>query len=580
MESQDIWRPRLTGLKKGRLIQCGLLGYLALMAAPIPVSAAPVAGGAENNFTIEALEMAFVDIQPGTFLMGKANSAYTPENRSPIDQTPHQVTLTQGFSLQTTEVTQKQWQWVMGNNPSKFQGENLPVETVSWDDVQSFIQKLNRKSDSANPRLRFRLPTEAEWEYAARAGTTTPFACQESSSSLNQKKDSKWALNQLSGLDSCMGAYAWYNRNSDKTTHPVAQKKANPWGLYDMHGNVWEWVQDWYGDYPEEDVIDPAGPRGGNARVRRGGGWDQFWHNCESANRSNPILGYRSGNLGFRLVKTTLSPATPPLQPATAPIAAPQSPVPKSPVPTSGKDFLGMKFVYIKPGTFLMGSPASEPNRGKNETQHQVTLTQGFYLQTTELTQGQWQAIMGTTIKSQSRDHFQGLGSNFPMYFVSWQDTQKFIDRLNQRGQGTYRLPTEAEWEYAARAGTSGPFGIGDGQNLDASQANFNGEYPYGKGAKGLNRNQTIPVASFRPNAWGLYDMHGNVWEWVQDWYDAYSEGSEIDPIGPEVSYGKIVRGGSWYYDAQFSRSATRYFFDAYAVRTYFIGFRLVKISP
>jgi formylglycine-generating enzyme required for sulfatase activity len=228
-----------------------------------------------------------------------------------------------------------------------------------------------------------------------------------------------------------------------------------------------------------------------------------------------------------------------------------------------------MEFVLIQPGTFLMGSPESEEGRHHDEILHEVTLTKPYYLQTTPVTQEQWQAVMGD-----NPSYFQG--AHLPVERVSWDDVQQFIQRLNQRSEGTYRLPTEAEWEYAARAGTSTPFGIGNGVDIDSTQANFNGKYPYGKNKQGVYRERTTPVKSFAPNGWGLYDMHGNVCEWVQDWFGEYPEGEETDPQGTQLGCIRVSRGGGWYSYARNARSAIRYL-NSPGIRGYYIGFRLVK---
>ncbi|MEI6125616.1 MAG: formylglycine-generating enzyme family protein, partial [Pseudomonadota bacterium] len=172
-----------------------------------------------------------------------------------------------------------QWQAVMGSNPSYFQdcGSDCPVEQVSWDDVQSFITALNTKTGK-----NYRLPTEAEWEYAARAGTTTKYYC--------------------GNDESCLGNIAWYYDNSESTTHPAGKKIPNSWGLYDMSGNVFEWVQDWwYEGYSSDSVIDPQGPSSGSSRVLRGGGWYGRGNGCRSSFRSNSGPGDSSDYLGFRL---------------------------------------------------------------------------------------------------------------------------------------------------------------------------------------------------------------------------------------------------------------------------------------
>ncbi len=190
------------------------------------------------------------------------------------DATPHRVSITRGFEMGKYEVTQAQWEKVMGDNPSRFKGANLPVENVSWDDVQKFIHALNARNDG----YVYRLPTEAEWEYACRAGTAGDFA---------------------GSLDE-MG---WYMSNSGSQTHPVGTKKPNAWGLYDMHGNVLQWCQDWYGDYPGGKVVDPQGPGSGSNRVIRGGSWGSDATNCRSAARHRYSPDNRAAGLGFRLVR-------------------------------------------------------------------------------------------------------------------------------------------------------------------------------------------------------------------------------------------------------------------------------------
>jgi formylglycine-generating enzyme required for sulfatase activity len=225
--------------------------------------------------------------------------------------------------------------------------------------------------------------------------------------------------------------------------------------------------------------------------------------------------------------------------------------------------------VLIQPGSFMMGSPEDEIGRRDNEVLHKVTLTRPFYLQTTPVTQNQWQDVMGKTpslFKAADR----------PVENVSWADCQEFIQKLNAQSLGAYRLPTEAEWEYACRAGTSTPFGIGNGKDLDSSQANFNGSEPYGKGAKGVYREATTPVKSFTPNAWGLYDMHGNVWEWCQDFYDDYPTHAVTDPEGPARGSLHVFRGGSWNRRAILARSACRRDFTP-VIRGHNLGFRLVR---
>ena len=247
---------------------------------------------------------------------------------------------------------------------------------------------------------------------------------------------------------------------------------------------------------------------------------------------------------------------------------------------------LGMEFLYIKPGTFMMGSPSNEPGRNDNEIQHQVTLTKGFYMQTTEVTQGQWQAIMGS-----NPSYFKNCGNDCPVEQTSWNDVQEFVRKLNQREEGdTYRLPTEAEWEYAARAGSTTAFASGDitetdcgyDANLDAmgwycgnSDVSYSGceDNSEWGGSKCAG---THPVVQKQPNGWGLYDMHGNVWEWCQDGYRDYTSDTVTDPTGPSSGSFRVLRGGSYFSNAWVCRSAHRSRYNLGGRRSY-LGFRLVR---
>ena len=230
---------------------------------------------------------------------------------------------------------------------------------------------------------------------------------------------------------------------------------------------------------------------------------------------------------------------------------------------------LGMDFILIQPGTFMMGSPPREQSRDSDETLHSVELTRPYFLQNTLVTQQQWQQVMGTNPSwFKHPDH--------PVECVSWEDTQDFLTALNRRRQGVYRLPTETEWEYACRAGASTPFSVGNGEDLDAEQANFDGDYPYGRGLRKPSPGTTTAVKSYRPNCWGLYDMHGNVWEWCQDWYGDYPTAPVIDPQGPESGSDKALRGGSWDSQARACR-AVRRAYRRPEYRLNCIGFRLLR---
>jgi uncharacterized protein (TIGR02996 family) len=209
-----------------------------------------------------------------------------------------------------------------------------------------------------------------------------------------------------------------------------------------------------------------------------------------------------------------------------------------------------MAFAWLPPGSFLMGSPRGEEGRGVDETQHRVTLSRGFWLGVYPVMQAQWQAVLGS-----NPSLFQG--PDRPVDNVSWEDGQEFCRKLSGRDGRHYRLPTEAEWEYACRAGTTTPFHLG--QTISTDQANYNGTYSsYGKGKKGIYRKQTTAVGGFPPNAWGLFDLHGNVWEWCADRYGPYLDGVTKDPQNEPSGRARVLRGGSWRSGPWACRSAGR----------------------
>lgn len=212
---------------------------------------------------------------------------------------------------------------------------------------------------------------------------------------------------------------------------------------------------------------------------------------------------------------------------------------------------VSMTFAWIPPGTFLMGSPANESDRKNDETQHNVTLTKGFWLGIHQVTQAQWQEIMKANPKRVQKD------DRCPVVHVSWGMCQKFVHTLGQRTEKQFRLPSEAEWEYACRAGTTTPYSFGE--TISTDQANYDGTSTYGHGKVGVSRQNTTRVGKFLANAWGLYDMHGNVWEWCQDWYSLYSGSITEDPQGPAKGELRVLRGGSWNSGPSECRSANRY---------------------
>ncbi|MGQ0628547.1 MAG: SUMF1/EgtB/PvdO family nonheme iron enzyme [Phycisphaerales bacterium] len=210
---------------------------------------------------------------------------------------------------------------------------------------------------------------------------------------------------------------------------------------------------------------------------------------------------------------------------------------------------IGAVMVFISPGTFTMGTPATEADRGADETQHQVTLTRGFYLGKTEVTQAQWRAVMGN-------DPSNFKGDTLPVEKVSWDDCAEFCRKLSAKEGKKYRLPTEAEWEYACRAGTTTPFSFG--ATITPQQVNFDGNFTYGGSAKGLDRQKTVAAGSLPANPWGLHEMHGNVWEWCSDWYGESPARGATNPTGPEQGEHRVLRGGSWTDDPHYCRAGDR----------------------
>jgi formylglycine-generating enzyme required for sulfatase activity len=245
---------------------------------------------------------------------------------------------------------------------------------------------------------------------------------------------------------------------------------------------------------------------------------------------------------------------------------------------------VGMKLVLIPPGTFLMGSPEKEKDRSRDEgPPREVEITQPFYLGIYPVTQRQYEQVMGA-----NPSHFWEVPgqdtSRFPVERVSWEEAVEFCKKLSdlpeeKRCGRVYRLPTEAEWEYSCRGGARSSTPFHHGSSLSSTQANFDGRYPYGGGAEGPYLGRTTPVGSYKPNAWGLFDLHGNVWEWCSDWFDAgyYKQSPRQDPPGPPEGSHRVRRGGCWRRYGRYCRSACRGR-SGPAIRYSRLGFRVALV--
>ena len=591
------------------------------------------------------LKMILAWCPPGNFTMGSPQS----EKDRGADEDQVQVTLTNGFWLGQTEVTQGQWEAVMGTTPWKGQdyvkeGGNYPATNLSWEDATAFSKKLTEQERKAG-RLpeggEYVLPTEAQWEYACRAGSTTAYSFGDDVAKL--------------------GEYAWFNKNAwnvdEQFAHLVGTKKPNSWGLSDMHGNVWEWCQDMYAD-KLPGGRDPLVAAGASFRVRRGGCGDYAARPCRSALRFRSAPDDRYRHLGFRVAAVIPGINQPDnVMSVSDPGVRDSNSVPKPKKPArpellvapfnsetaresqeawakflGHQDFvetnsLGMKMVLIPPGEFQMGStpeqieqivkfdPSFKKEWGDNEQpQHRVRITQPFLLGQHEVTVGQFAAFvkdMGYKTEAETdgkggygcneaTGKFDGPDPNYnwkntgfpqedshPVVNVTHNDAQKFCEWLSQKEGVTYGLPTEAEWEYACRAGTTSIYYSGDDPEGLAAVGNVaDGTFKTKFSAGDTIASEdgfvfAAPVGHFRANAFHLYDMHGNVWEWCADWYlsDYYGQSPVDDPTGPTGASPRVFRGGGWRLTAWYCRSANRLRHTP-DDRSSILGFRVAAVIP
>jgi formylglycine-generating enzyme required for sulfatase activity/serine/threonine protein kinase len=469
-----------------------------------------------------------------------------------------EVLIGRDFYLGKYEVTQEEWDKVMGLNPSRFsrtgRGKDVlkdiadaelkrcPIEHVSRDEAQAFLDRLNKQEKEAG--WVYRLPREAEWEYACRGGPLSHRG--ESAYYFYFDKPTNELLPEQANFRSGKGL---------KRTCKVGSYRPNRLGLYDMHGNVFELCDD----------LETAAA-GALLRVARGGGWSNVASRCRAAFRAVGSPSRRGGSWSFGLrvarvpvggeiaVVQTPPDTLPDHAQEKKPVVAEASPQPvertTSTLPPTFKNILGMEFVLVPKGKSWLGGGGGRP--GEKE----VTIEQDFYLGKYEVTQAEWATVTGHTrgFFHRGRPEVQNVPdaelARFPVEHVSWVDAQDFLERLNKEAKEAgwvYRLPKEAEWEYACRGGPLSDkvqsayyFYFDKPTNeLLPGQANF-------KSGKGLNR--TCRVGSYQPNGLGLYDMHGNVWEWCDDADAKMEDGAHF----------RAMRGGGWYNPSKHCEAASR----------------------
>ena len=390
-----------------------------------------------------------------------------------------------------------------------------------------------------------------------------------------------------------------YNQNDGKGGYEqhtkVGSYLPNAWGLYDMHGNMWEWCLDWYtSDLGSSAVTDPKGPNSGSSRAMRGGSWNIYAQGCRSAYRNSYYPSYNGSHYGFRVV------LLPNVEPDYLVVDLNTGAVtPSSTGPDLSDDTCRTTELWLRripKGTFIMGSPDTEVGRASYETRHQVTLTEDFYIGVFEITQKQYLLIQGSNpsyykgdtrpVECVSYNAIRGTkstgGAGWPAYGHAV-DNDSFLGKLRAKTGQTFDLPTEAQWEYACRAGTT--TALNTGKNLTSidkdSAMDEAGRYRYNQNDGKGGYSEHAKVGSYLPNAWGLYDMHGNVREWCLDgWVFDLGSSAVTDPKGPNSDSNRVMRGGSWGSDAQICRSAFRTngnpSYDYYS--SIIFGFRVVLL--
>ena len=474
---------------------------LTVIAFPAIVSAAETSS-LDSSKKIElpnGVSLEMVKVEAGTFEMSVMNGI-----KSGFGEVAHPATLTQDFFIGKTEVTQAQWKEIMGENPVAYFslsysviGDNLPVVEVSWSKAMEFCEKLNATGKAPNG-WKFTLPTETQWEYAARGGNKSKGYKYSGSNNIDEVA---WYYGNSGDrkLDDSSFSLTLMESNNCRP-HPVGQKKANELGLYDMSGNVYEWCLDDWQDKSDtlKAEFSRENDRGKSSRTIRGGAFLYSSELSHPARRNIGHNGDRSNFTGFRLALVQTSSEkgeeknTPAIQDK-----IPEKTAQKIDLPGG----VSIEMVKVEAGTFIMG--AKDGYNYPNEVQRRVTLKLDYLIGKTEITQAQWKAVMGN-----NPSRFQG--DDLPVENITWDDAMAFCEKLNTMSKApsgwTFTLPTETQWEYAARGGNKSRGYIYSGSNNAGEVAWYSD--PLFK---------THPIGQKTANELGLYDMSGNVSEWCLD---------------------------------------------------------------
>lgn len=481
-------------------------------------------------------------VPSGTFLMGSPEDEI--ERRE--NEGPQRLVSIERFALGKTSVTVDQWNRCAadGRCPFSIDSQNgersqHPATDISWLDAQQYVQWLSGKTG-----LRYRLPSEAEYEYATRAGTTTRFY---TGDCITTDDANFYGPGPAEGCP---------EGNYIVDTTPVKTYPSNPWGLYDMVGNTQDWVEDcWNENYIGAPIDGSAWAEGQcHLAALKGAAWHIEGRFLRSANRNNDPKDRRFYAVGFRVARSLAQDTF--------------KDCPDCPT-----------MVSIPAGTFIQGAPGDEVQSRPEERPIREVSVPAFAIGQTAVTFAQWDACVadGGCTKTLF-DNEWGRGDH-PVIFVNWHDAQEYVAWLTSNTGYEYRLPSESEWEYSARAGSYDRFSGGDCITTD--QANFDGENPPGGCSPGIYRGRTLPARAFSANGFGLYDTHGNVWEWVKDCWNENYEGAPIDGSAWTSSDCDmaVLRGGSWADGGDWARSAARSRYGVHGTWNA-VGFRVVRTVP